>query len=331
MSFDQLKRRDFIAGLGASAAWPVTVAAQQPTMPIIGVLNTQTPGPYTVQMAAFHRGLREGGYVEGANLAVEYRWAEGHDERLPALAADLVYRNVKVIAGVNSTAAVLAAMAATTTIPIIFNIGADPVKNRLVASFNRPGANVTGVSTMTNELGPKRLGLLRDLLPNASVVVALINPSNPNAESDAKDLQAAAHSMGLTVNAIPARDEREIDAFFTALVRQRAAAFLTTSDTLFNARHEQIVVLAAYHKIPAVYDVRSYTDAGGLISYAPRIPDMWREAGLYVSRVLMGEKPADLPIIQPTKFQLVINLKAAKALSLDIPPKLLALADEVIE
>ncbi len=327
-----MKRRDLITLLvGAAAAWPLTARAQQPAMPVIGFLNSQAAGTYAEQLAAFHRGLKEGGYVEGANLAVEYRWAEGHDDRLPELAADLARRQVKLITGVNSTATVRAAKAATATIPIVFDIGGEPVINRLVPSLNRPSGNVTGVSAMNNELGPKRLGLLHDLLPNASNMAVLVNPENPNAESDANALQAAASPIGLTMNVLPARNEREIDAFFATLVRQHVAGFLTTPDPLLTSHLQQIVVLANYHKIPAIYVSRFYTDSGGLISYAADLLDMWRQAGVYVSRILKGEKAADLPILQPTKFQLVINLKTAKALGLDIPPKLLAIADEVIE
>jgi putative tryptophan/tyrosine transport system substrate-binding protein len=260
-----MRRRDFISLFGGAAVWPV--AARGQPMPVIGFLNSQTLGAYSERLPAFHRGLKEANFVEGGNLAVEYRWAEGHDDRLPVLAADLVRRQVRAIAGLNSTAAVLAAKAATTSVPIVFNIGGDPLKNRLVASFNHPGGNVTGVSSMINELGPKRLGLLRDLLPNAFVVAALVNPTNPNAQSDARDLQDAARSMGLTVKVLLASNEREIHDAFAALVQQRPAAFLTTADPLFNAaRFQQIVVLAAYHKIPAIYDVRGYTDAGGLMS-----------------------------------------------------------------
>ena len=327
-----MKRRDFVTLLGgAAAAWPIAAHPQQPAMPVIGILNSQTLSAYADRMLAFHRGLKEGGYVEGTNLVIEYRSAEGHDDRLPALAADLVRRQVKLIAGVNSTAGVLAAKDATTTIPIVFNIGGEPVRNGLVASFNHPGGNVTGVSFMANELGPKRLSILHDLLPNAVSFFVLINPENPNSESDAKDLRDAARLMGLTVNVLMARNEREIDAFFATLARQRPTAFLTQSDPLFTARREQILVLAAYHMIPAVYDTRSNADAGGLMSYAPDVYDGWRQAGVYVTRILKGEKPADLPIIQPTKFELVINLKAAKALGLTVPPDLLAIADEVIE
>ncbi len=326
-----MKRRAFITLLGGAAVWPLAARAQQPALPVIGVLNSQSAGVYADRMAAFHRGLKEGGYVEGANLAIEYHWAEGDDDRLPALAADLVRRQVKVIAGVNSTAAVLAAKGATSTIPIVFNIGGDPVKSHLVAGLNHPGGNVTGVSYMAEELAPKRLGLLHELLPKAANLAVLVNPTNPNSESAVQELQAAAGSMGLTVNVLHARNEREIDAFFATLARERIAAFLNTPDPLFSARRERIAVLAAYNAIPAIYNERSFADAGGLISYGPDVPDMWRQAGLQASRILKGEKPADLPVIQPTKFELVINLKTAKALALEIPPILLARADEVIE
>jgi putative ABC transport system substrate-binding protein len=329
MRFDQLKRREFITLIGGAAAWPLAARAQQPAE--IGVLISQTLGPYAGRMAAFHRGLKKGGFVEGANLAVEYRWAEGHDERLPTLAADLVRRAVKVITGLDSTAGVLAAKAATATTPIVFVIGGDPVQNRLVASLGHPGGNVTGVTGMSNELNSKRLGLLRDLLPNASLFAVLINPPNPNAESDAKGLQDAAASMGLTIKVFKVSSDREIDAFFAALVRERIPAFLLTPDPLFLARREQIIALAAYNTIPAMYLGREFADAGGLISYGADIPDLWRQEGLYVSRILKGEKPADLPVQQPTKFELVINLKTAKALGLTIPSGLLAIADEVIE
>jgi putative tryptophan/tyrosine transport system substrate-binding protein len=327
-----LKRRDFITLLcGAASAWPLAARAQQGVPPMIGFLNSQTLGAYAERIAAFQRGLKEGGFVDGANLTVEYRFAEGHEDRLPALAADLVRRGVKAIAGVDSTAGVLAAKAATASIPIVFAIGGDPVKNRLVDSLNHPGGNVTGVTSMGNELGPKRLGLLHDLLPNVTTIAALINPSNPNSGADAQILENAALSLGLTLKVLPARDEREIDTFFATLVREHIPAFLTTPDSLFVARRQQIVTLAAYHAIPAIYEARNYVDAGGLISYAAPPLEGYRQAGIYVSRILKGEKPGELPILQSTRFQLVINLKTAKALGLTVPPTLLAIADDVIE
>jgi putative ABC transport system substrate-binding protein len=326
-----VKRRDFIAGLGSAVAWPVAAWAQQPAMPVIGFLHSALPDTAADRVRAFRKGLSETGFVEGQNVAIEFRFAELQNDRLPALVADLVRRAVAVIAGVNSTQGVQVAKAATTTIPIVFSVGGDPVKNGLVASLNRPGGNVTGVSFLTNELGPKRLGLLRDLLPSASLIAALVNPTNPNAESDAKDLLAAAQSMGMTLNVLHASSERGIDAFFATLVQRRASAFLTTTDPLFINRRQQFAVLAAFHKIPAMYDTRDYTNAGGLMSYAPSLDDAFRQAGVYTGRILKGEKPADLPVMQPTKFEFVINLKTAKALGLTIPETLLAIADEVIQ
>jgi putative ABC transport system substrate-binding protein len=326
-----MRRREFVTLVSGAVAWPLVARAQQAATLTIGFLHSQSPGPFADRLAAFHRGLKEGGYVEGGNLNIEYRWAEGHDDRLLGLAADLVQRRVKLIAGLNSTAAVHAAETATSTIPLVFDVGGDPVKNRLVPSLNRPGGNVTGVSSMNNALGPKRLGLLHDLLPNASVVAALINPENLNAEADAGDLEAAARSMGLAMFVLYARDEREIDAFFTKIVGERISAFLVTADPLFLRRREQITALAAYNSIPALYTARDFTEAGGLMSYGASEIDMWRQAGLQVSRILKGEKPSDLPIIRPTKFELIINLKTSKALGLTVPPPLVATADEVIE
>jgi putative ABC transport system substrate-binding protein len=329
-----MSRREFITLLGGAAAapslWPLAALAQQAALPVIGVLISQTLGPFAERVAALHRGLKQGGYVEGANLAVEYRWGENHDDRLPALAADLVRRKVKVIAGLDSTRAVLAAKAATTTIPIVFHIGGDPVGNRLVESLGHPGGNVTGVSSMSNALGPKRLGLLHDLLPAAATVAVLINPTNPNAESDVKALQAAAPSIGMTIKALSARNEREIDAFFATLAREHIPAFIDSPDPLFSARREQIAALATYNAIASMSPSRDDVDAGWLVSYGTDIDD-WRLAGVYVSRILKGEKPADLPVLQPTKFQLVINLKTAKAIGLTVPGDVLSIADEVIE
>jgi putative tryptophan/tyrosine transport system substrate-binding protein len=327
-----IERRKFLATLGgAAAAWPLAARAQQSATPVIGFLDSRSPGMAANNLPAFRQGLAQTGFVEGRNVGIEYRFAELQNDRLPALAADLVRRQVAVIAGVTTTQGALVAKAATTTIPIVFAIGGDPVKNGLVASLNRPGGNVTGVSYLTNELGAKRLGLLRDLLSNAGMIAALVNPTNPNAESDAKDLLAAAQSMGMTLNVLHVSSERDIDGLFATLVQRRASAFLTVSDPLFTTHRRQIVVLAADHKIPAIYHVRDITAAGGLMSYAPNIYDVFRQAGVYTGRILKGEKPADLPVVQPTKFEFVINLKTAKALGLEIPPKLLAIADEVIE
>jgi len=327
-----MNRREFITLLGGATAWPIAAHAQQPAPPVIGLLISLTLGPFAERLAGFHRGLKEGGFVEGANLAVEYRWAEGHDERLPALAADLVRRKVKVIAGLNSTQAVLAAKAATTTIPIVFVIGGEPVSNRLVESLGHPGGNVTGVGGLGNELGPKRLGLLHDLLPNASTVAVLVNPANPNAEPDVKALQDAASSLGMTIKALPTRNEREIDAFFATLVREHIPAFITAPDPLFTARREQIAALATYNAIASMSPgSRDFVDVGWLMGYGTDGVDLWRLAGVYVSRILKGENPADLPVLQPTKFRLVINLKTAKAIGLTVPPSIMLRADEVIE
>jgi putative tryptophan/tyrosine transport system substrate-binding protein len=327
-----MRRRDFITLLGsAAAAWPLAARAQQRAKPVIGVLLSETLAPYAERVAALHRGLKEGGFVEGTNLVVEYRSAEGHDDRLLALATDLVRREVKLITGLNSTAAVLAAKAATATIPLVFAIGGDPVKNRLVESLSHPGGNVTGVSYMSNEIGPKQLGLLHDLLPNASSVAVLVNPTNPNAESDAQRLKDAARSLSLTVEVFAARNESDINTFFATLVREHIPAFMITADPLFLTRREQLLTLASYHTIPGMYTYRLYAETGGLISYGSVPTDLCREGGLYVSRILRGEKPDDLPVIQPTKFELVINLNTAKALGLTVPPTLLAIADEVIE
>jgi putative tryptophan/tyrosine transport system substrate-binding protein len=328
-----MKRREFIAGLGSAAAWPVAVRAQQAALPVIGYLNDGiTLDAAREYIAAFRQGLAEIGYVEGRNVAIEYRATDGQIDRLPALAADLVSRRVAVIAGLNTTLAVRAAKNATATIPIVFAIGGDPVKLGLVASFSRPGGNVTGVSGVNNELGPKRLALLHDLLPNATTMAALVNPTNPNVQSDADELLAAARSLGLNLIVFQTSNERDIDRFFATLVTQRVSAFMLTADPLFGGnRRDQLIVGAASHAIPAMFFSRLYPVAGGLMSYGTNLADVYRQVGLYTGQVLKGTKPADLPVIQSTKFEFVINLKTAKALGLTIPPNLLAIADEVIE
>jgi putative ABC transport system substrate-binding protein len=327
-----MRRREFITLIGGAAtAWPPVARAQQPAMPVVGFLSSSSAETYQNRVRSFREGLSEAGFVEGRNVAIEFRFAEFQNDRLPALAADLVRRQVAVIAGVNSTEGVQVTKAATTTIPIVFAIGGDPVKNGLVASLNRPGGNATGVTYLSNEMGPKRLELLRDLLPNAGLIAALVNPTNPNAESDSKELLATARSMGIAIDVLHAGNEREIDAFFATLVQRRASAFLNLSDPLFSSRRQQLAVLAAFHKIPAIYDSREYIDAGGLMSYAPNINDAFRQAGVYTGRILKGDKPAELPVMQATKFEFVINLKTAKALGITIPPGELAIADEVVE
>jgi len=326
-----MKRRQFITLLGGVAAWAFAARAQQATMPVVGFLCSSSPDAYRDNVEAFRQGLSEAGYVEGRNVAIEFRFADLQNDRLPTLAADLVRRKVAVIAGVNSTEGVRAAKAASTTIPIVFAVGSDPVKNALVASFNQPGGNVTGVRFFINQLGPKRMGLLHDLLPGAGLIAALVNPTNPNAQSDANDVSAAAKAKGLTLSVFHAISEPDIDAFFAMLVQRRASAFMTVSDPLFLASRQRIAALANLNKVPAIYDVRAYTEVGGLMSYGPSMTDAFRQAGVYAGRILGGEKPGDLPVVQPTKFQFVINLKTAKALSLTLPASMLATADEVIE
>ena len=316
---------------GAAAAWPLAARAQQPTMPVIGILHFGSPEANVNVMAAFRQGLGEAGYVDGRNVAIEYRWAYNDVDRLPQLAADLVRRRVALIVTPANMVVAFAAKAATTTIPIVFNTGTDPVKAGLVASLNRPGGNITGVSFMNVQLGAKRLGMLRELLPKAMRFAILVNRSNPDTDSVVADLRSAAASIGCEIEVLDADTYSDIVPAVASLVQRRADAFLINPGQVFYDRRTQLLTLAARYRLPAIYPAREWADAGGLMSYGSSFAEQHRQAGIYAGRVLKGEKPADLPILRATKFELVINLQTAKALDIDIPPTLLARADEVIE
>jgi putative tryptophan/tyrosine transport system substrate-binding protein len=328
-----MSRRDFI-GLAAGAAvglpltWPLGARAQQKAMPVIGYLSGALPGPGVVE---FRQGLAETGYVEGQNVTIEYRWAEGRYDRLPALAADLVGRKVDVIATGGGIPSALAAKAATSTIPIVFEVGTDPVRDALVASLARPGGNLTGVSVLFTELVPKRLELLYELVPQARVIALLVNPTNSNAERMISDVQEAARTKGVQLPILKASAESEIDAAFYALDQLHAGGLVVGNDPFFSTRREQFVALASRHAVPAIYESRGYTASGGLISYAPSFTAIYRQVGIYAGKILKGAKPADLPVQQPTTFELVLNLKTAKTLGLTVPQTFLMRADEVIE
>jgi putative ABC transport system substrate-binding protein len=326
-----MNRRSMIALLGGAAVWPLAARAQQPAMPVIGLLGSESPGPSADRLRALLQGLSEAGYVEGRNVAIEYRWAEGHADRMPALASELVRRQVAVIVTFASTAAALAAKAATTTIPIVSPMAADPVAVGLVASLNRPGGNLTGVTSLNAELYPKRLELLHELVPAATLIAFLVNPTNANAEADTRDAQAAASSLGVRLHVLHARTERDFDSAFASLAQPGAGALVISSDPLFNLRSEQLGALALRHAMPTIFQTRAFAAAGGLMSYGVSVSDIFRLAGVYTGRVLKGEKPAELPVQQATKFELVINLKTAKAIGLTIPESFLLRADEVIE
>jgi putative ABC transport system substrate-binding protein len=326
-----MRRRAFIALLGAmSAAWPTAALTQQRTIPVVGFVSSRSAEGSAYLVAAFRQGLTEAGYHEGENVAIEYRWADGGYDRLPGLVADLVNRHVAVIAAATAPAA-LAAKAATTTIPIVFEIGADPIRLGLVASLSRPEANVTGVSTLIVATEQKRIQLLRELFPKASLVAILANPNTPDFESRMKDLDAAAKVIGLRTRMVQAAAEGDFDATHAAIADLHADALIVASDPFFVSRRERIVELTARLALPAIYEWREYAIAGGLLSYGTSLTEAYRQAGRYASQILKGAKPADLPVMQSTKFELVINLKTAKALGLEVPPSILARADEVIE
>jgi putative tryptophan/tyrosine transport system substrate-binding protein len=327
-----VRRRKFISLLGGAVAWPLAARGQQPAMPVIGYVGSESPDAFAGRLRAFRQGLSETGYVEGKNVAIEYRWAENQYDRFPALLADLVRREVTVIVAVTGTPPVLAAKAATTTIPIVFVTAGDPVALGLVASLNRPGGNLTGVATLTVELGPKQLEMLHELVPTATIIALLVNPTNPtNAETLSRDLQAAARTLGLQLHVLHASSERDFDTVFATLSRLRVGALVIGSDPFFNSRSQQLAALALRHAMPTMYPFREYAIAGGLISYGNSFADAHRQVGVYTGRILNGEKPADLPVQQATKVELIINLKTAKALGVTFPLSLLGRADEVIE
>jgi putative ABC transport system substrate-binding protein len=327
-----VQRREFITLLGgAAAAWPLAARAQQST-PVVGFLGSESSARSAKLLRFFHQGLREPGFVEGQNLAIEYRWADGQNDRLPALAADLAHRKVSVIAAPATTPGALAAKAATETIPIVIFTAGDPVALGLVASLNKPGGNITGTTSLAGELAPKRLELMRELIPKATILALLVNPTNPVLmEATKRDAQAAADTLGVELRVLHARTEREFDAIFARLSELRAGGLVIAVDSFFTARREQLGQLALRHRVPAIYQSRDFAEAGGVMSYGGSIADGFRLVGLYTGRILKGDKPADLPVQQTTKAELIVNLKIAKALGIEVPPTLLARADEVIE
>ena len=328
-----MRRREFITLLGgAVAAWPLAARAQQPAMPVIGFFHYTSSDGFTERLRGFRQGLKETGYVEGENLAIEYRWADNQIDRLPELATELVRRGVAVIAASGAVASALAAKGATTTVPIVFIVNADPVRLGLVASLARPGGNLTGINFLSGELAAKRLELLRELVPGAARVAVLVNPANAaNTETTLRDVEPAARAMGLQIQVLNASTSREIDTAFEALLRERADAVFVSLDTFFADRRVQLVHLASRHAVPATYALRDFVDAGGLMSYGTNFFDAYRQVGVYTGRILKGAKPADLPVVQPSKFELVINHQTARILGLTVPASLLATADEVIE
>jgi putative ABC transport system substrate-binding protein len=327
-----MKRREFITLLGGAAAtWPFAARSQQGSVPVVGFLHSASAQSYEQQVKAFLAGLAKAGYVEGRDVAIEYRWAENQIDRLPALAADLVRRHVSVIAACGSPTVALAAKSATASIPIVFETGADPVQIGLVESLNHPGGNVTGFTNVSTELAAKRIGLLRELVPSSASIAVLVNPTRPGADAQAAQVQEAARAIGLPLHILKAASERDIDAVFPTLTRLGAGALVITADALFTDRQHQIIALAKRFSVPTIYEFRHFVVAGGLISYGPDPQDSYRQTGGLVGRILKGEKPADLPVMQASKFELIINLKTAKALGIMVPNSMQLLADEVIE
>ena len=327
-----MNRRKLITLVGgAAAAWPLAARAQQPAMPVIGFLNSTSPTAWAHLVAAFRQGLGEMGFVEHRSVGIEWRWAEGRYEQLPALAADLVRRQVAVIVSTGGLNSIFAAKAATTDIPIVFTTGTDPVKDGLVVSLNRPDGNITGVHMFVSQMEGKRLGLLHELVPTAALIGVLLNPTRLPAERQLKDVQEAARAIGQQIHIVHASSERDLATAFMTLAQLRAGALLVGADPFFNSRRDVIVELAARHAIPAIYEQREFVVAGGLMSYGTSLPDGYRQVGIYTGRILKGEKPADLPVFQSSRFEFVINLKTAKALGIEVPPNLSARADEVIE
>jgi putative ABC transport system substrate-binding protein len=326
-----MRRRDFITLLSGAAAWPVAARGQQPAMPVIGFLDSATADTVTPFLASFQLGLKQGGYVAGQNISIEYRWAENQYDRLTALAADLVQRRVALIVAAGAVNSPLAAKAATASIPVVFMTGSDPVDIGLVPRMNRPGGNLTGLTLITREMGPKRLEILRELIPKISVVGLLVNPVNPNTRTETSEMQALAREGGWRLQVVAASTIAELDAAFATLAQQKVDAFLTTTDYFIITRRLQIATLAARYALPGMFSARDNVDAGGLMSYGPSSLDAYRQLGLYAGRILKGEKAGDLPVMQPTRFELVVNLSTARAIGLTIPETFLARADEVIE
>jgi putative tryptophan/tyrosine transport system substrate-binding protein len=327
-----MNRRALITLFGGAALWPLPARAQQRSMPVIGYLGSESPDLFASRLRAFRHGLGTTGYDEGRNVAIEYRWAEGHNDRLPALAAELARRDVSVIAAPGSLAAALAAKAATATIPIVFETGADPITAGLVASLNRPGGNITGVSILDVELGPKRLELLHELVPTATIIAALVNPADAaRAETTAKGFQTAASTLGLQLHILHASSDRDLNIVFASLIQLRAGGLVIGGEPFFNSRSEYLGALSIRHAVPAIYQIRAFAAAGGLMSYGSSLTDAYRTTGIYAGRILKGEKPAELPVQQASKIELIVNLKTAQALGLTVPLSLLGRADEVIE